>query len=113
MDKWLSFGLRSAPFLFNLGNECGVVNVIHYLDDFLIAAPSAEECRKLLQTVCDLFDVIGVPLASEKVVGPTSIMTFLGIELDVSRQEICLPPDKLEELRVAIRDWLEQKMQEA
>ena len=69
---------------------------------FFIAASSAEECGKLLQTVCDLFDVIGVLLALKKVVGPASIMTFLGIELDVPQQEICLPPDKLEELRVAI-----------
>ena len=99
------------PFLFNrladllhwiLVNECGVVNVIHYIDDFFIAVPSAKECGKLLQTVHDLFDVIGVSLAPERAVGPSSIMTFLGIELDVLRQEICLPPDKLEELRIAI-----------
>ena len=92
IDKRLPFGLRSAPFLFNwladslhwiLVNKCGVMNVIHYLDEFFIVAPSAEECGKLLQTVRDLFDVIGVPLALEKVVGLASIMTFLVIELDV------------------------------
>ena len=44
------------------------MNVIHYLDDFFIATPFAEEFRKLLQTVCEVFEVIGVPLASEKVV---------------------------------------------
>ena len=115
VDKQLPFNSRSAPFLFNrladslhwiLVNECGVVNIIYYLDGFFIAAPSAEECGKLLQTVCDLCEITGVPLAPEKVVGPESIMPFLGIKFDVPRQEIRLPRHKLEELRVAIRDWL-------
>ena len=49
-DKVLPFGLRSAPFLFNLLsdaiegvllNECLISFVCHILDDFLIIEPSA------------------------------------------------------------------------
>ena len=56
MDKRLPFGLCSAPFLFNrladslhwiLVNECGVVTIIHYLDDSLTAEPSAKELMSL------------------------------------------------------------------
>ena len=47
-DKILSFGLRSAPFLFNqlseavewlLLNHCGISFVCHILDDFLVIEP--------------------------------------------------------------------------
>ena len=45
---WLTFSTVVINRLANslhwiLVNESGVVNIIHYLDDFLIAAPSAEE----------------------------------------------------------------------
>ena len=94
VDKRLPFGLRSEPFLFNrladslrwiLVNECGIKDVVHYLDDFLIAAESMVECDRFLQTILKVFDNIGVPLVPEKVAGPASVLTFLGIETCFSR----------------------------
>ena len=115
VDKRLPFGLRSAPFLFNrvadslhwiLVNECGIKAVVHYLDDFFIAAESMVECDRFLHTILKVFDNIGVPLAPEKVAGPASVFTFLGIELDVLQQELRLPPDKLADLLAIVQDWL-------
>ncbi|KAL5510351.1 hypothetical protein EMCRGX_G005881 [Ephydatia muelleri] len=54
-------------------------------------------------TVCDQ---LGIPVASEKLEGPTTALTFLGIVLDTSAQQLQLPPDKLEELTGLIRSWL-------
>eukprot|EP00731_Ephydatia_muelleri_P015648 Em0009g72a len=54
-------------------------------------------------TVCDQ---LGIPVASEKLEGPTTALTFLGIVLDTSAQQLRLPPDKLEELTGLIRSWL-------
>ena len=42
------------------------------------------------------------PVASEKLKGP---LIFLGILLHASVQQLCLPPDKLEELTGLTRSW--------
>ncbi|KAL5506222.1 hypothetical protein EMCRGX_G007820 [Ephydatia muelleri] len=44
-------------------------------------------------------------LASEKLKGPTTTIIFLGILLHASVQQLCLPPDKLEELTGLTRSW--------
>ena len=41
---------------------------------------------------------LGILVAMDKVEGPTSVLTFLGLELDANQQRIRLPPDKLTEL---------------
>ena len=51
-------------------------------------------------------DHLGIPVASEKLEGPTTGLTFLGIVLDTSAKQLRLPPDKLEELTGLIRCWL-------
>eukprot|EP00731_Ephydatia_muelleri_P014011 Em0007g1321a len=98
VDTCLPFGLRSAPALFNhyaealdwiMANNYGA-QLLHYLDDFLLPARTH----------------LGIPVASEKLEGPTTALTFLGIVLDTSAQQLQLPPDKLEELTGLIRSWL-------
>lgn len=39
---------------------------------------------------------IGVPLKQEKTVYPTTMLTFLGLELDTNDMEIRLPMEKLQ-----------------
>lgn len=55
--------------------------------------------------VCQL---LNVPLAIEKVEGPSTLLEFLGILLDTVRMEACLPEDKLARLRAMVSDWLEK-----
>ncbi len=45
-----------------------------------------------------------MPLAAEKVEGPTSI-TFLGIEIDTTVGVLCLPHDKLQWLVSMLHEW--------
>ena len=45
---------------------------------------------------------LGVPLAEEKTEGPTSAITFLGLELDAANQMIRIPQDKLVQLRAIV-----------
>ena len=49
MDLTLPFGLRSASAIFNsvagvvewiLVNNCGIDDLLHYLDDFILVAPA-------------------------------------------------------------------------
>ena len=48
---------------------------------------------------------LGVPLATHKSVGPTTCLTFLGIEIDTLAMELRLPRDKLNRLKDLLAEW--------
>ncbi|KAL5457463.1 hypothetical protein EMCRGX_G034726 [Ephydatia muelleri] len=115
VDTCLPFGLRSAPALFNhyaealhwiMANRHGA-QLLHYLDDFLLVGPPGRDtCQEAMSRMLMVCDHLGIPVASEKLEGPTTALTFLGIVLDTSAKQLRLPPDKLEELTGLIRCWL-------
>ena len=118
IDTCLPFGLRSAPKLFNIladllswiVEEKGVAPILHYLDDFLLLAPpSSDACLSNLNIVKDVCLQLGIPLALEKLEGPSQSLTFLGIILDTQRMEARLPDDKLLRIRTQLAAWLEKK----
>ena len=108
VDKCLPFGLRSAPCLFNmvadamewiLRNYFQVTNCFHYLDDFSLAAPASSSA--CLDALCDMLllcRAVGAPVKPEKVLGPATTLTILGIELDTVARQARLPAGKLEAL---------------
>ncbi|KAL5486695.1 hypothetical protein EMCRGX_G019209 [Ephydatia muelleri] len=115
VDTCLPFGLRSAPALFNhytealhwiMANRHGA-QLLHYLEDFLLVGPPGRDtCQEAMFRMLMVCDHLGIPVASEKLEGPTTALTFLGIVLDTSAKQLRLPPDKLEELTGLIRCWL-------
>ena len=118
VDCKLPFGLASAPAVFCAVAEAlewvlrsrGVCNLIHYLDDFLLlGAPDSDECLQALRTSLLVCQELGVPLAVHKVEGPSTRLTFLGLELDTSNMLLALPQDKLLKLRHLLAGWLHAK----
>ena len=96
LDCCLPFVLRSAPRLFNvladllewILKQCGVSFCTHYLDDFLtIGPPDSFTCQQNLQTIQQVCKQLGIPLALEKVEGPSTSLDFLGITLDTGKME--------------------------
>ena len=78
-------------------------NILHYLDDFLFGGEAnTTQCSDLLNIFQDVCQKWGVPLADEKTVQPTEIITFLGIEFDTIAMELRLPGDKLKEIKERI-----------
>ena len=117
-DTRLPFGSRSSPYIFNtfsdllwwiLINVGGICWIIHYLDDFLICAPTHEQCLNDMETMQSIFSEMGVPLASDKTEEPESVLTFLGIEIDTRLGIVRLPPDKLNELSHLLHSWVGRK----
>ena len=84
----------------------GVSRVIHYLDDFFVCAKSFDECKESMAVIQSAFDELGVPLAPEKIIGPSSSLTYLGIEIDSVAQVIRLPDEKLNNLKEVLEAWL-------
>ena len=112
LDTRLPFGLRSAPKLFTaIANTVlwiiwlnGVPWSIHYLDDFLIFGPPASsDCYQFLQIACSICADLG--FTAHKIEGPTSCITFLGIEIDSVTAQLRLPAEKLAQLIADLYFW--------
>ena len=108
LDKYLPFGLRSSPFLFNqlaealewiLIHNYEIANLIHYLDDFFTAgSPHSQECHNNMSFMASLCARVNAPLKAEKTEGPTTTLTFLGIELNSATMTASISADRKEEL---------------
>ena len=115
VDLRLPFGLRSSPYLFNhladafewlLKNNHRVKDLMHYLDDYFTVGPAnSPVCANNVKTIIQVASNLGIPLASNKLEGPTTRLTFLGILIDSSSMETSLPDDKLQELLTELQSW--------
>ena len=65
-------------------------------DDYItIGSATSNECainKEIMTVTCGL---LGTPLAQEKCEGPSSILTFLGIEIDTTNMQLRLPRKKI------------------
>lgn len=118
IDTCLPFGLRSAPKLFNILadllewilREQGVSHLLHYLDDYLtMGPPNTPVCSQNLQCLIEVCGMLGIPLAVEKVEGPSPVLEFLGICIDTFNMVIRLPEEKLRRTAVTIERWLHRR----
>ena len=111
VDKVLPFGLRSAPHIFTAlvdALQWIMTNkgVFHYLDDFItMGPPHSNQCQLNLEGIIRACRNTGTPLEEDKCEGPSSVSTFLGMELDVQKMEIWLPAHKQERLRKLLAEW--------
>ena len=88
----------------------GVQWVLHYLDNFLlVGVPGSGQCKEDHRRLLSVFERLRVPIASEKLEGPTDRLTFLGIEIDSQEMTLRLPVRKLLELKSLIAEWATRK----
>lgn len=102
-DLYLSFGLWSAPFLFNqfsdaleriLKHHYGLQNVLHILDDFFLAERFRVQCLTSVSTLPWVFMPFRTPVVAARTLGPSQVLEFIGMVLDTTRMEARLPEDK-------------------
>ena len=114
IDRKLPFGLRSAPKIFNCVadalewcfRQAGVSNIDHYLDDFItFGPPGSATCSCNLEIIKSVSEKLGVPLASEKEEGPTTRITFLGIQIDTVEGVLALPNEKRLRIQQELTRW--------
>ena len=115
VDTALPFGLRWAPKVYTavadtlewMVNQEVVGSIIHYLEGFFfVGAPDSKDCVHSLNTFLTTCNAFGVPIAWDKLEGPTSVLTFLGIETDdIQAMQIWLPEVKLAEQWQLITVW--------
>lgn len=90
-------------------DRLGIANLIHLLDDFLLIQTTESQCSRSLRLFLELCDFLGIPMAPEKTFGPSTILTFAGVELDTIRCESRLPEDKLLKCKQLIAEFLKKK----
>ena len=114
-ERFLPFGLRTAPYLFNLFAEVFhwileqqlnsrniPATVIHYLDNFLIVLPPGVDnsrCTEVFSTLCEQ---VGLSIKVAKNEEGTTV-SFAGIEFETSTMVIRLPPKKLHKARTLVQ----------
>lgn len=103
-ERFLPFGLSSAPFLFNLVAEAFhwileqrlkdlKAKVIHYLDDFLIVVPKGSDHRQAMKIFADTSAELGFIIKTSK--NREGFVTdFVGYELDSKKMQARLPVEK-------------------
>lgn len=117
----LTFGLRSAPYIFNLFAEAlhWIIqrhipsHLRHYLDDFLlIFSPSSSRdlCFAATDWVMALGRTLGLRFQDSKTIWPCTSLEFLGLELDSISMEARLPPDKLSFLKDLLKSWSTKRL---
>ena len=98
-DMALPFGLRSAPKIFSAVADAlqwilvhkGIKNILHYLDDFILVAGSLAEANAQKEILVSTCNALGVPLEPTKLEGPSTCLTFLGIEFDTVALQLACP----------------------
>lgn len=106
-DCKLPFGSSLAPGIFHRLSQAvvrmmsrrGFNCIVAYLDDFFICAPSREECASIMGTLIRLLRKLGFMINWKKVIDPTQSITFLGIEISSIDMQLCLPGDKLGQIK--------------
>ena len=62
-----------------------------------------------MDIVIKVFEQLGIALALEKIIGPTTVLVFLGILTDTLEMRVKLPTDKLSELLSSLAFWERRK----
>ena len=112
-NRALPFGLRSAPKVFTAVADLltwilycegiqfeGIQFVLHYLDDFvLIGSPGSDDAARARALVDTTFSQIGASIAHHKTEGPSTLLSFQGIQVDTGQYQLSLPHDKVVRLQ--------------
>ena len=102
-----TFEVFSTALQWIAQHKLNIDYILHLLDDFLLISPSYDSCQ--LHRFLAFCAFIGLPLTPEKTFGPSTTLSFAGIELDTIKLEACLPRDKLQKCMEFISEFLRCK----
>lgn len=117
VDKYLCFGLNTAPWVFTqfteaivwIANERGIKLIIGYLDDFLIVADTKEQCEYEYNLFLALLEELGFVSSPKKCIPPCQCLDFLGITIDTTVPEARLSVEHRNRISAHLVDFLERQ----
>ena len=90
-------------------HKFNISKIVHLLDDFLIVAQNRTLCQSQLSLFLDLCSFLGIPIAPEKTCGPSTILSFVGIELDTVLLQARLPQEKIDKCVSLLSEFQRRK----
>ena len=118
-SKVLSFGLRSAPALFDrfagalelFFKHSGVdSHVVRYVDDFLLVSSNMEVAASHLSKVIEVSRAAGFTIQDSKVTPPCRCLEFLGIVVDLEGGVLRISSERMAEIQGILAHWQGQKV---
>ena len=89
-----------------LKKQYDVSFLLHYLDDFhTLGPPNSQTCQRNLDTCIQQFQDWGIPLHPDKLEGPSTLLTVLGIELDSLLLQARLPQENFDRIHTLLVSW--------
>ncbi|KAJ8317028.1 hypothetical protein KUTeg_004932 [Tegillarca granosa] len=67
------------------------------------------ECHQSMTLFTNICNELGVPLAHEKTIGPSPVLTFLGLEIDTNEMCVKISPEKLSRSKHSLQELLGKK----
>ena len=90
--------------------KLGISYMLHLLDDFfIIISGSHEQCSRELALFLELCSYLGIPMAPDKTVGPSTVLSFAGKGPNTLNFEARLPRDKVMRCASLLSDYLKRK----
>ena len=121
IDKCLPFGHTLSCALFQkisnaiahlVSHRTGEPN-LNYLDDFFFVAILAYMCNSHIETFLQVCKEINFPVSLDKTFWATDRLVFLGLLIDTTMQRVCIPLEKLTQLKLMINSLLNKRSKKA
>ena len=105
VNLFLTFGLCSSPVIFNHYADVlefamwvnGVNDLLHYLDDYFTAGPAGMgKCQYNINKMVEVCREMGFIVNPSKVTSPSSVTSFLSIDIDSYEGVACRDPEHLQ-----------------
>ena len=119
VDLVLPFGLRSSGAIFNqfaslvrwiIETHYKIRDIVNYSDDFFaVLSKEMTIARTQLAQIIKAFNDMGIPLAEDKIEGPSLILIYLGIIINSLDMTIEVPDEKLTEAMANLTKWKNQR----
>ena len=85
------------------------VNIIVYLNDFLVIGATQAEYIHAWKVLLQLLQDLGFTISQRKLVPPTRTSTFLSVELDTVPYSMVLPQEKLHDCQTIVSNFLRKR----
>lgn len=117
-EKSLPFGLSSSCALWEeyataaewIVRSLGVTSIVHYIDDtLLVSAGEQHKAAAVMDIVLRVFATLGLPIATDKLVGPVTQLVYLGIQLDSSTMTASLDPSRVNDINTMLSKWASRR----
>ncbi len=115
----LSFGLRSAPYLFNIYAKglnymaikkgCNA-RTIFYLDDCLTSGANYNNCKNSIDIYNQTAVDAGFDIQAEKVTDPSHEVEFLGIVINTVNKTLSISDRRVQDTLAELANWHDKKV---